>query len=62
MASEQADLIRKRYRYRDLILSGRLKLPHPDAAKLLGPDCAYHLYAFEDAMRKGKSRKKKRSR
>lgn len=62
MASEQADLIRKRYKYRELILSGRLKLPHPDAAKLLGPDCAYHLYAFENAIRTGKSRKKKRSR
>jgi len=45
--SEKAEIIRKRRKYKRLILSGKLRLPHRDAAKLLGPDCAYHLYSVE---------------
>jgi hypothetical protein len=44
-ASRQAELIRKRYLYRQLILRGRARLPYRAAARLIGPDCAYHLYA-----------------
>ncbi len=36
--------IRLRHRYRDLILRGRVRLPLAVARKLIGPDCAYHLY------------------
>ena len=28
-----------------LVLSGKADLPHPGAVCLIGPDCAYHLYA-----------------
>ncbi len=30
--------------YRRLILLGRLRLPLAQARRLVGPDCAYHLY------------------
>ena len=41
---ETAEIMRKKHRYRELILSGRLALSHKSAARLLGPDCLYHLY------------------
>ena len=31
-------------RYRRLILLGAVRLPRPAAHRLVGPDCAYHLY------------------
>ncbi len=40
----QGEEIRIRHRYRDLILRGRVRLPLAVARKLVGPDCAYHLY------------------
>lgn len=46
MKTRKAELLRKRYRYRRLIMTGRLSLPHPTARRLIGPDCAYHLYGF----------------
>lgn len=48
-SEEVAELLRKRNRYRELILSGKLVLPHDRAVQLLGPDCLYHLYALEDS-------------
>ncbi len=30
--------------YRRLVLLGRVNLPLAEARKLVGPDCAYHLY------------------
>ena len=45
MKTRKAEEIRKRYQYRRLVLSGKADLPHPDAVRLIGPDCAYHLYA-----------------
>jgi hypothetical protein len=42
---EKAEILRKKNRYRELILSGRLTLPHRSASQLLGPDCLYHLYS-----------------
>jgi len=47
-SEEAAEELRKRYRYRQLILSGKLTLSHKRAAQLLGPDCLYHLYALEE--------------
>jgi hypothetical protein len=52
-SEEAAEELRKRYRYRQLILSGKLTLSHKRAAQLLGPDCLYHLYALEE--KKGRS-------
>jgi hypothetical protein len=45
---DKAESLRKMFRYRQLILSGRLVLPHRRAAQLLGPDCLYHLYSLKE--------------
>ena len=37
--------IRLRYLYRSIILRGSVHLPLEAAKKLVGPDCAYHLYS-----------------
>lgn len=44
MKTEKAEAIRKRYQYRRLVLRGQADLPHQTAVRLIGPDCAYHLY------------------
>jgi hypothetical protein len=31
-------------RYKRLILLGKISLPLEDAKRIVGPDCAYHLY------------------
>ena len=43
--NRKAEEIRIRYLYRDLILKRKIKLPFKAAVKIIGPDCAYHLYA-----------------
>lgn len=45
MKSSKAELLRMRYKYREFILKGKLKVPLSVAKKLLGPDTAYHLYS-----------------
>jgi len=42
--SQEAEYIKKKYQYRRLILEGKIKLPYKTASRLIGPDCAYHLY------------------
>ncbi|MEZ4701648.1 MAG: hypothetical protein R2834_15020 [Rhodothermales bacterium] len=42
--SQRADVMRKRYQYRRLIMKHKMGLSPASAAKLIGPDCAYHLY------------------
>jgi hypothetical protein len=37
--------IRLRYLYRSMILRGKVRLPLEAAKKLVGPDCAFHLYS-----------------
>ncbi len=44
MNKTASEIIRKKYRYRRMILEGKIPLPLKAAAKLIGPDCAYHLY------------------
>jgi hypothetical protein len=51
---ERAEIIRKKYRYRELILSGQIELPHARAAQLLGPDSLYRLYSTEKRRTAGK--------
>jgi hypothetical protein len=51
---DQAEILRKKYRYRELILSGKLVLPHRRAAELLGPDCLYQLYGLREATQRRK--------
>jgi hypothetical protein len=55
--AEAAEIMRKKSRYRELILSGRLMLPHRRAAQLLGPDCLYHLYPVSRSESRGKRRR-----
>ena len=45
MESTKSETIRLKYKYRDLILRGKIKVPLKFAKKLIGPDCAYHLYS-----------------
>lgn len=60
-AEERAEILRKKAKYRDLLLSGRITLPHDRAARLLGPDCMYHLYGrHRSASRPARRRKKPR--
>jgi hypothetical protein len=42
--SAELEAQRIRSRYRRLVLLGAAKLPLDAALKLVGPDCAYHLY------------------
>ncbi len=57
---EEAEVMRKKSRYRELILSGRIVLSHERASQLLGPDCLYHLYSVpqRSGRRKPGSRKR----
>jgi hypothetical protein len=41
--------IRLRYLYRKLVLEGKAVLSFESAKKLIGPDCAFHLYANIDS-------------
>jgi len=40
----EAERIRIRYLYRRMILSGEIEVHRHTARRLIGPDCAYHLY------------------
>jgi hypothetical protein len=39
--------LRLRYLYRRLILDGKIALSFESAKKIIGPDCAYHLYSVQ---------------
>jgi len=45
MESNLYELTRLKYKYRELILKKKIKLPIQNASKLIGPDCAFHLYS-----------------
>jgi hypothetical protein len=58
-------------RYKRLILLGKVSLPLEEARRIVGPDCAYHLYfrhqgeaptAGEDRVRKRRPRRSARGR
>jgi hypothetical protein len=44
MVSNTSEEIRLRYLYRNLILRGKVRVSIESARKLIGPDCAFHLY------------------
>lgn len=44
--SSRSEEIRLRWFYRDLVMRGKTQLSLDAAKRLIGPDCAYHLYAF----------------
>lgn len=56
--NSKAEEIRIRYLYRNLILRGKIRLSLEASRKLVGPDCAYHLYSVMDV----KTNRQKRSR
>jgi hypothetical protein len=58
--TDTSEEIRLRYLYRKLILEGRITLSFESAKKIIGPDCAYHLYSVPES--KGPTKKRKRSR
>ena len=49
--SERLEALRILSRYRRMLLLGRARLPLDAARRLIGPDCAYHLYFRHDASR-----------
>ncbi len=55
--TDTSEEIRLRYLYRKLILDGKAALSLESAKKIIGPDCAYHLYSVPDLKRKTKKRK-----
>ncbi|MFI4945432.1 MAG: hypothetical protein ACHP85_19340 [Burkholderiales bacterium] len=59
--SSSLEAQRIRNRYRRLVLLGSLKLPLEAARRLVGPDCAYHLY-FRHATARAASRRNVRTR
>jgi len=50
------DDIRLRYLYRRLILQGKARISLDAARRLVGPDCAYHLYSRLDQLADGRKR------
>lgn len=54
---DRAEEIRLRYLYRRAILRGQVRVPLESAKKLVGPDCAFHLYgAGEEPAEKASGR------
>ncbi len=48
--------------YRRLVLLGRVRVPLAEGRRLVGPDCAYHLYfRHADSRRVGTRRRSRRS-
>jgi len=50
----KAEEIRIRYLYRHLILRGKVTVSFESARRLVGPDCAYHLYSVMDLKKRKK--------
>jgi hypothetical protein len=59
--SERLEALRILGRYRRMVLLGRAKLPFEQARRLVGPDCAYHLY-FRHAVAPAAKRRSRRAR
>ena len=41
----ESDGVRRKYKYRKLVMTQGVKIPARLAMKMVGPDCAYHLYS-----------------
>ena len=48
---DKSEEVRIRYKYRELIMKRKIRLPVSAAAKLIGPDCAFHLYSSLDKIK-----------
>jgi hypothetical protein len=51
----RSEEIRLRYLYRKMIVTGKAKISFESARRLVGPDCAYHLYGIMKLKKKRKS-------
>ena len=60
--SVRLEALRILSRYRRMVLLGQAKLPLDAARRLVGPDCAYHLYFRHAASRPEPARRNRRSR
>jgi hypothetical protein len=58
--SERLEAQRILSRYKRLVLLGRARLPLEAARRLVGPDCAYHLYFRHAAAAEGRTRSHRR--
>jgi len=54
-----AEQIRIRYLYRRMILNGEISVSLSTAKKMVGPDCAYHLYGTHTPSGEGKEKRRK---
>ena len=55
--SSRSEDIRIRYKYRKLILTGKVRVSLKSAMALVGPDCAFHLYGLQLPGRKQAGRR-----
>jgi hypothetical protein len=46
--AQSAEILRIQSRYKRLVLMGKVSLPWAIARRLVGPDCAYHLYSHAE--------------
>ena len=47
-ADKDSDYIKKKYFYRTLIVKGQARVKNRGTTRrLVGPDCAYHLYSYQ---------------
>jgi hypothetical protein len=56
--NRKSDEIRLRYLYRNLVLRKKIRLSLDSARRLVGPDCAYHLYGIVDLKKKKRTKTK----
>ncbi len=56
--TDTSEEIRLRYLYRKLILERKIAISIESAKKIIGADCAYHLYSVMDPKRQMKKRKR----
>ncbi len=52
--NSRAEEIRLRHVYRKMILMGKAKISFESARRLVGPDCAFHLYGAVTLKKKKK--------
>lgn|GEM_PF-1009830 len=56
----EPEAVRKKYDYRRMLMNQSVKLPARLAMKLMGPDCAFHLYrSHEGDTGRGSTKSKK---
>jgi hypothetical protein len=57
LSHEKAETLRILGKYKRLVLLGKVRLPLAEARRLVGPDCAFHLYSRPIAPRRRERRR-----